>query len=233
MTDIADDFLIATVNNARQSAAIVDECEKERKTRDLPCLGIEGKGNSTWVVLDYGDLVVHLFTPEAREYYRIEHVWRTPKDGPTASRPPAWRTRATPTLTTGSLKVDDSCEESARHHRGGARAVPPAVGRPPSGATRTRRSHARADSEGVVCHGLLATARISSFLARHFIGDQWLLMGVNAQFRSPVYWRASAAPGGHIAAVSAATGVGERGVVAVDGERVCADGQAQCLVPRG
>ena len=75
VTDIADEFLIATVNNTRQGAAIVDACEKERKTRGLNCLGIEGKGNSTWVVLDYGDLVVHLFTPEAREYYRLEHVW--------------------------------------------------------------------------------------------------------------------------------------------------------------
>ena len=75
ITDIADEFLIATVNNPRQSAAVVDACEKERKARGLKCLGIEGKGNSSWVVLDYGDLVVHLFTPEAREYYRLEHVW--------------------------------------------------------------------------------------------------------------------------------------------------------------
>ena len=75
ITDIADEFLIATVNNPRQGAAVVDACEKERKTRGLKCLGIEGKGNSSWVVLDYGDLVVHLFTPEAREYYRLEHVW--------------------------------------------------------------------------------------------------------------------------------------------------------------
>ncbi|MHC4953787.1 MAG: ribosome silencing factor [Planctomycetota bacterium] len=75
ITDIADEFLIATVTNPRQSSAIVDACEKERKARGLRCLGIEGKGASSWVVLDYGDIVVHLLTPEAREYYQLEHLW--------------------------------------------------------------------------------------------------------------------------------------------------------------
>jgi len=75
ITDIADEFLIATVSNTRQSGAIVDACEKERKARGLTCLGIEGKGNSSWVVLDYGDVVVHLFSPEAREKYQLEHIW--------------------------------------------------------------------------------------------------------------------------------------------------------------
>jgi len=75
VTDIADEFLIATITNARQGAAIVDACEKERKARGLGCLGIEGKGTSSWVVLDYGDVVVHLFTPDAREKYQLEHIW--------------------------------------------------------------------------------------------------------------------------------------------------------------
>jgi len=79
VTDIADEFLIATVTNTRQGAAIVDACEKERKARGLTCLGIEGKGNSTWVVLDYGDVVVHLFTPDAREKYQLEHLWADAK----------------------------------------------------------------------------------------------------------------------------------------------------------
>ena len=75
VTDIADEFLIATITSQRQGAAVVDACEKERKARGLRCLGIEGKSNSSWIVLDYGDLVVHLFTPEARLYYSLEHVW--------------------------------------------------------------------------------------------------------------------------------------------------------------
>lgn len=75
ISSLADEFIIATVTNPRQASAIVDACEKERKARKLPCLGIEGTGGSSWVVLDYGDLVVHLFQPQAREYYGLEHLW--------------------------------------------------------------------------------------------------------------------------------------------------------------
>jgi ribosome-associated protein len=83
VSSLADEFLIATVTNPRQASAIVDACEKERKARGLPCLGIEGNSSSSrgssWVVLDYGDLVVHLFTADAREYYGLEHLWSDAK----------------------------------------------------------------------------------------------------------------------------------------------------------
>jgi len=79
ISSLADEFLIATVTNPRQAGAIVDACEKERKSRGLSCLGIEGAGGSSWVVLDYGDLVVHLFTPDAREYYGLEYLWADAK----------------------------------------------------------------------------------------------------------------------------------------------------------
>ena len=79
ISSLADEFLIATITNPRQASAIVDACEKERKARGLSCLGIEGTGGSSWVVLDYGDLVVHLFTPEAREFYGLEYLWADAK----------------------------------------------------------------------------------------------------------------------------------------------------------
>lgn len=79
VTDIADVFVIATVLNPRQSAAIVEDCEKERKRRGIGRVGIEGAGGSSWVVLDYGDIVVHLFMPEQREYYQLEHLWADAK----------------------------------------------------------------------------------------------------------------------------------------------------------
>lgn len=75
LTDIADDFMIATIANPRQGAAIVDACEKERKSRGLPRIGIEGETGASWVLLDYGDLIVHLFMPEQRAYYALDHVW--------------------------------------------------------------------------------------------------------------------------------------------------------------
>ena len=75
ITDLTDIFLIATMTSQRQGAAIVAECEKERKARGLGRVGIEGLSNSSWIVLDYGDVVVHLFMPEQREYYALEHLW--------------------------------------------------------------------------------------------------------------------------------------------------------------
>jgi ribosome-associated protein len=75
ITDLADDFLIATIQNQRQGAAIVDACEKERKRRGLPRVGIEGEAGSSWILLDYADLVVHLLLPEQRQYYGLEHIW--------------------------------------------------------------------------------------------------------------------------------------------------------------
>lgn len=79
VTDLCDDFLIATITNKPQAAAIVDECEKERKRRGLTRIGIEGAAGSSWVVLDYGDLVIHLLMPEQREYYALEHLWADAK----------------------------------------------------------------------------------------------------------------------------------------------------------
>ena len=79
ITDLADDFLIATVLNPRQGAAIVAACEKERKHRGVARLGIEGEAGSSWVLMDYGDLIVHLFLPEQRAYYGLEHIWADAK----------------------------------------------------------------------------------------------------------------------------------------------------------
>ncbi|MDH3591642.1 MAG: ribosome silencing factor [Planctomycetota bacterium] len=79
VTDIADDFMIATITSPRQGTAILDACETERKQRGLGRLGVEGEQGSSWMLLDYGDLVIHLFMPEQREYYALEHIWADAK----------------------------------------------------------------------------------------------------------------------------------------------------------
>lgn len=77
VTDLADCFIIATFTSPRQGAAIVEACEKERKARGLPRVGVEGLagGVSSWIVLDYGDLVVHLLMSDQRNYYALENLW--------------------------------------------------------------------------------------------------------------------------------------------------------------
>jgi ribosome-associated protein len=79
VTDVADDFLIATVLNPRQGGAILDACEREAKRLGIPRLGVEGGATSSWILLDYGSLVVHLFLPEQRAYYALENVWADAK----------------------------------------------------------------------------------------------------------------------------------------------------------
>jgi len=79
VTDLADSFLIATISSLRQGAAILDECDRECKLRGHARLGIEGETGSSWILLDYGDLIVHLLMPEQRAYYALEHIWADAK----------------------------------------------------------------------------------------------------------------------------------------------------------
>ena len=73
---ITDYFVIVTGANHRQVDAIVEEIEKAlRIEAGVKPMGREGMDEMTWVLLDYGDMVVHVFQPEIREYYRLEALW--------------------------------------------------------------------------------------------------------------------------------------------------------------
>jgi len=71
-----DFFVICTGNTARQTQAIAEEIELRLKREDgrLP-MGGEGRREGDWILLDYVDVVVHMFTPEARAFYRLEQLW--------------------------------------------------------------------------------------------------------------------------------------------------------------
>ena len=73
---IADYFVICTGTTERQIKAIVDEIQEtlSREERIKP-LQTEGAPDSGWVLQDYGSVVVHIFAPELREYYRLEKIW--------------------------------------------------------------------------------------------------------------------------------------------------------------
>jgi ribosome-associated protein len=76
-TSIADYFIIATIDNERQARAIEEEIlEKLRVEQNIRPLGIEGVENSNgWALLDYGDVIVHLFSEEMRQHYSLEELW--------------------------------------------------------------------------------------------------------------------------------------------------------------
>ena len=76
ITSMCDYFVIATAANNRQVDAIVEEIEKQlREEGGIKPASREGLEEGTWALLDYGDIVVHVFQPEARDYYRLEDLW--------------------------------------------------------------------------------------------------------------------------------------------------------------
>jgi len=71
-----DYFVIATGGTDRQTKAIHDRIhENMKKEHGLLPRRVEGLTESRWILMDYLDVVVHIFTPEAREYYRLEQLW--------------------------------------------------------------------------------------------------------------------------------------------------------------
>ena len=74
-TPLVDFFVIATAASRRQSHAIAEEVDQEMKRRGELKLGMEGSEEGRWVLIDYGDFVVHVFSPEARAYYSLEEIW--------------------------------------------------------------------------------------------------------------------------------------------------------------
>ncbi len=73
---ITDYFVIATGNTSIQVRAIADEVEDQMRERgNAKPIGREGESEGRWVLLDYGDIVVHVFQPEERGFYRLERLW--------------------------------------------------------------------------------------------------------------------------------------------------------------
>lgn len=79
-TTFADYFVIATGTSDRQIGAVRRAVEERMDERHIPLLHSEGLPSDGWVLLDYGQVVVHVFAPEQRAYYDLERRW---KDAPT------------------------------------------------------------------------------------------------------------------------------------------------------
>ena len=75
-TSIADYMLICTGTSNRQLNALVDSVRDKVKAAGLKSLSEEGKGDSDWVLLDLGDVIVHVMTAAARQFYDLERLWK-------------------------------------------------------------------------------------------------------------------------------------------------------------
>lgn len=73
---LTDIFVLATAANERQVQAVVDAVEEAMLREGVKALRREGRTEARWVLLDFGDVVVHVQLPEERVYYDIERLWR-------------------------------------------------------------------------------------------------------------------------------------------------------------
>ncbi len=72
---LTDYFVIATGTSSTHVKALAGEVEYQLKNNGITARNIEGHCSNTWILLDYNDVVVHVFSEEAREYYNLEKIW--------------------------------------------------------------------------------------------------------------------------------------------------------------
>ena len=76
VANFCDYFVIATGNTDRQVRAIAEGIEEGLEKHGMKLRYKQGLNNASWAILDMGDVVTHIFTPEAREFYALEYLWR-------------------------------------------------------------------------------------------------------------------------------------------------------------
>ena len=87
LTSVFDYFVLASGTSRRQLHAMSEEIDHALEDRmGDRRLGIEGYEESRWILLDYGDVVIHLFEPEMRDYYALENLWGHAKQVPLKPR---------------------------------------------------------------------------------------------------------------------------------------------------
>ncbi len=76
VTSFTDFFVLCSVTNPRQGQAVADEIEKQLKAMGEYAVSLEGYGSAEWILMDYGDFLVHIFVEATRSYYNLERLWR-------------------------------------------------------------------------------------------------------------------------------------------------------------
>ena len=75
LTPIADFMIIASASSTRQSKALAKNVFERMKQMDIDIVGIEGEKDGDWVLVDIGDIIVHIMTPTTRAYFNLEELW--------------------------------------------------------------------------------------------------------------------------------------------------------------
>lgn len=77
-TEIADYLVVATGTSQRHVGAMTDHIQRNLKTQGVKGIAVEGTPQCDWVLIDAGDVIVHLFRPEVRDFYSLEKIWSAP-----------------------------------------------------------------------------------------------------------------------------------------------------------
>ena len=72
---IADYIIIASANSSRQAKALADNIKDRMQKINIPLIGIEGESGSEWVLVDLGDIIIHIMTPTSRMHFNLEELW--------------------------------------------------------------------------------------------------------------------------------------------------------------
>lgn len=79
LSPICDYFVLADGNNRNQMQAMADEVDEVLGKEGIHAKQIEGYDNANWILMDFGDFMIHIFNPESREFYNLERIWRDAK----------------------------------------------------------------------------------------------------------------------------------------------------------
>lgn len=80
MTSMADYMVICSGRSSRHLQAMADELAAKAKVHKIHPMHIEGKGENEWILIDLGDVIVHVMTPSARSFYDLESLWQPLKE---------------------------------------------------------------------------------------------------------------------------------------------------------
>jgi len=80
MTDVTDIMIIATGKSTRQVKALSNEVTRQVKASDIQPIGVEGEDVGEWALVDLGDVIVHIMTPQIRATYNLEKLWSVPEE---------------------------------------------------------------------------------------------------------------------------------------------------------
>ncbi len=80
MTDVTDIMVIATGKSTRQVKALANEVVMQAKAAGIQPMGVEGEDIGEWALVDLGDVIVHIMTPQTRTTYNLEKLWQVPDE---------------------------------------------------------------------------------------------------------------------------------------------------------